>query len=144
MNITTLTGRAVKDWELKFTSNGIAVANCTMAVQRKFKNAQGSYDADFISLVAWKKTAELLVEYVKKGDQFGISGSIQTRNYENNEGKKVYITEINVNEFDFPNKHKGDSGFTPNKETQPTKEQMAQDDPFAGSSVVISDDDLPF
>ena len=140
MNITTLTGRAVKDWELKFTSNGIAVANCTMAVQRKFKNAQGSYDADFISLVAWKKTAELLVEYVKKGDQFGISGSIQTRNYENNEGKKVYITEINVNEFDFPNKPKESKG---NPASNPS---MSANDPFASdvSSIDISGDELPF
>ena len=141
MNITTLTGRAVKDWELKFTSNGIAVANCTIAVQRKFKNAQGSYDADFISLVAWKKTAELLVEYVKKGDQFGISGSIQTRNYENSEGKKVYITEINVNEFDFPNKPKGQVSSE-----QPTKNKTEPnfEDPFAGTRIEILDSDLPF
>jgi len=140
MNITTLTGRAIKDWELKFTSNGIAVANCTMAVQRKFKNALGSYDADFISLVAWKKTAELLVEYVKKGDQFGISGSIQTRNYENNEGKKVYITEINVNEFDFPNKPKE------SKEKPDSNLSMSANDPFAsnGKPIDISDDGLPF
>jgi len=140
MNITTLTGRAVKDWGLKFTSNGIAVANCTMAVQRKFKNAQGSYDADFINLVAWKKTAELLVEYVKKGDQFGISGSIQTRNYENGEGKKIYITEVNVNEFDFPNKPKE------SKENPASDPSISANDPFAsnGKPIDISDDCLPF
>lgn len=139
MNITTLTGRAVKDWELKYTPNGVAVASCTMAVQRKFKNAAGGYDADFISLVAWKKTAELLVEYVRKGDHFGISGSIQTRNYDNSEGKKVYITEINVNEFDFPQKAKGEA-----KQSQGFPNKSGNEDPFKDNGQEIDDSSLPF
>ena len=134
MNIVVLSGRASRDWELKFTPNGKAVASGSIAVQKDFKNQEGKYDADFINLVAWGKVAELLAEYVKKGDQYTVSGSIQTRNYENNEGKRVYVTEVNVNKFDFPVRAK--SGTTATNES----------DPFAnsGKQIQIGDEDLPF
>ena len=140
MNITTLTGRASKDIELRYTPNGKGIASGTIAVQRKFKNAQGAYETDFINFQAWGKTGELMADHIKKGDQFGISGSIQTRNYENSEGKKVYITEINVNEFDFPNKPKE------SKEKPASDPSMSANDPFArdGKPIDILDSNLPF
>lgn len=143
MNIVTLTGRAAKEIELKFTQNGKAVANGTIAVQRKFKNAEGKYDADFINFVAWGKGGELMAQYIKKGDKFGVSGQIQTRNFENSEGKKIYITEVNVQDFDFPDNSKG--GQAPKQETPP-KQETKQNDPFAsdGKPIDINDDDLPF
>jgi len=140
MNLVGLTGRAVKDWELRFTPNGKAVANGVIAVQRKFKNQEGKYDADFIDLVAWSKTGELLAQYVKKGDPYSVAGAIQTRTYENKEGKKVKVTEINVSEFDFPVRSKGSDG----QQTKPSEPNMQDKDPFAGSPIDISDDDLPF
>lgn len=82
MNIVALTGRAVRDIDLRYTSNGKGVANGTIAVQRRFKNAQGEYDSDFPDFVAWGKTGELMAEYIKKGDHFGLSGEIQTRTWE--------------------------------------------------------------
>jgi len=140
MNITTLIGRASKDINLRYTPNGKGVASGTIAVQRKFKNTQGAYETDFINFQAWGKTGELMADHIKKGDQFGISGSIQTRNYENSEGKKVYITEINVNEFDFPNKPKE------SKEKPTSNPSMSANDPFAsnGKPIDIPDSDLPF
>ena len=144
MNITTLTGRASKDIELRYTPNGKGIASGTIAVQRKFKNAQGAYETDFINFQAWGKTGELMADHIKKGDQFGISGSIQTRNYENSEGKKIYITEVNVNEFDFPNKPKVNFESSENTQAKPSDPNMQDKDPFVGGSIEILDSDLPF
>jgi single-strand DNA-binding protein len=140
MNLVTLTGRLTKDIELRYTSNGKAVASGTIAVQRKFKNAEGQYDADFINFVAWGKGGELLAQYVQKGDKFGISGQIQTRNYENNEGRRVFVTEVNVQDFDFPDKPKQSAPQQNNTQQKP------QDDPFADGSktIDIDTDELPF
>lgn len=138
MNNVTLTGRTTKDIELRYTQSGKAVASGTIAVQRKFKNANGEYEADFINFVAWGKTGELMAQYVGKGEHFGISGTLQTRSYDNNEGNKVFVVEVNVQEFDFPVKPKG----KPSKEAQ----FDTSDDPFAneGKPIDISDDELPF
>lgn len=100
INLCVLIGRTTKDIELRRTGSGTAVASFTLAVNRDFKTQDGQ-DADFINCVAWKKTAELLNQYVHKGDRIALSGSIRTRNYEDNHGKKVYVTEVLVNHVEF-------------------------------------------
>ena len=100
MNSVVLVGRTTKDIELRRTGSGTAVASFTLAVSRDFKTQDGQ-DADFINCVAWKKTAELLEQYIHKGDRIALNGSIRTRNYEDNHGKKVYITEVLVSHVEF-------------------------------------------
>lgn len=100
INMTILIGRLTKDVELKRTNNGKAVTNFTLAVNRQFKTDNGP-DADFIQCQAWNKTAEVLEKYTSKGSQIAVTGSIQTRNYDGNDGKKVYVTEVIVNNVQF-------------------------------------------
>lgn len=100
MNAVVLVGRTTKDIELRRTGSGTAVASFTLAVNRDFKT-QDEQDADFIQCVAWKKTAELLEQYVHKGDRIAVSGSIRTRNYTGNDGRKVYVTEVLANNVEF-------------------------------------------
>ena len=100
MNKAILVGRLARDPELKTTGSGTSVASFTLAVNRRFKNAEGGYDADFISCVAWRSNAENLVKYCEKGSMIGVVGSIQTRNYEK-DGNKVYITEVVADEVNF-------------------------------------------
>lgn len=100
MNTVQLIGRLTKDVELKFTTQaGKAVGSFTLAVNRNFKNAQGEYEADFIQCVVWDKKAENLANFTHKGSQIGVEGRIQTRNYENQQGQRVYVTEIVVGQF---------------------------------------------
>ena len=102
MNKVFLIGRLTKDPELKFTTgSGIAIANFTIAVDRAFKSADGTKEVDFISIVCWKKLAELVANNLGKGRLVAVSGSIQTRNFQGQDGKKVYITEVNADEVQF-------------------------------------------
>lgn len=94
INQVTLVGRLTKDPELRITPEGIAVTSVTLALNRQFRNQQGDYDADFVQCTIWKKTAENTVNYCRKGSLIGITGRIQTRNYENQEGRRIYITEV--------------------------------------------------
>nr|DAU32005.1 MAG TPA: Single strand binding protein [Caudoviricetes sp.] len=100
MNSCVLIGRTTRDIELRRTGNGTAVASFTLAVNRDFKTNDGQ-EADFIQCVAWKKTAELLEQYVHKGDRIALNGSIRTRNYEDSHGRTVYVTEVLVNYVEF-------------------------------------------
>lgn len=100
MNAVVLVGRTTKDIELRRTASGTAVASFTLAVNRDFKTQDGE-DADFIQCVAWKKTAELLEQYVHKGDRIALEGSIRTRNYTGNDGRKIYVTEVLANHVEF-------------------------------------------
>ena len=111
MNIVSLTGRMTKDVELRRTNSGKAVASFTLAVNKDFKNEQGNYDADFIDCVAFEQKAETISQYVHKGDKFGVVGQLATRSYETNEGKKVKVTEVKVEKFDF---------LESKKQTEPT------------------------
>lgn len=99
INNTTLVGRLTKSPELRYTGSGIAVLSFTLAVERNYTNAQGERATDFINCQAWRGTAEIISKFATKGSLVGITGSIQTRNYQNNEGKTVYITEVIVDEF---------------------------------------------
>lgn len=140
MNSTQLVGRLTKDIDLKFTESGTAVGNFTLAVNRIFKNEQGEREADFINCVIWRKAAENLAQFTQKGSQIGIDGRIQTRNYENNQGQRVYVTEVVVNNFHLlESKPKGD-----NQQGSQGFEQPNQMFKNTGQKVDIHSDDLPF
>lgn len=94
MNRVVLVGRLTKDVDLRYTAGGTAVASFTIAINRPFTNADGSKETDFINCIAWRKLAENTANFTKKGSQVAIDGMIQTRNYENSEGKRVYVTEV--------------------------------------------------
>lgn len=94
INHVTLVGRLTRDPELKYLSDGSPVANITLAVSRNFRNAAGEIDTDFVNCTIWRKTAENTANYCRKGSIIGVTGRIQTRNYESTEGKRVYITEV--------------------------------------------------
>lgn len=108
MNKVVLIGRITKDIEVKNTSSGMAVAAFSLAVNRDYKNAEGKYDADFINCVAFKQNAETISKYVHKGDKFCVIGKISTRNYDDSNGKKVYVTEVIVDGFEFLEPKKND------------------------------------
>jgi single-strand DNA-binding protein len=94
INKVILVGRLVKNPELKYLEDGKAVTSITLAVDRNFKNQQGDYDTDFLNCTLWQKNAENTANYCQKGSVIGVTGRIQTRSYENQEGSKVYVTEV--------------------------------------------------
>ena len=99
INNVVLVGRLTKAVELRYTGNGVAYANFTVAVDRTFKSENGEREADFINCVMWRKAAENFANFTRKGSLVGIEGRIQTRNYENQQGQKVYITEVLAENF---------------------------------------------
>ena len=101
MNKVELVGRLTKDPEIKLTTNQTQYCNFTVAVDRKFKDANGERQADFIICVAWKERAVFIQKYFHKGNRIGICGSIQTRTFEDQSGKKVFVTEVLVDEVEF-------------------------------------------
>ncbi|RSK29178.1 single-stranded DNA-binding protein [Bacillus sp. HMF5848] len=94
LNRVVLVGRLTKDPELRYTPSGVAVATFTLAVNRAFTNQQGEREADFINCVVWRKPAENVANFLKKGSLAGVDGRIQTRNYDNQNGQRVYVTEV--------------------------------------------------
>ena len=101
MNLVVLIGRMTKDVELRRTNSGKAVASFTLAVNKDFRNDEGGYDADFIDCVAFEQKAETISKYVHKGDRFAVGGQLATRSYETKEGRKVKVTEVKVEKFEF-------------------------------------------
>ncbi len=101
MNKVILMGRLTKDVEMRQTPNGVSLARFSIAVTRRFKNSNGEYDADFINCVAWRQTGEFIARYFQKGSMIAIVGSIQTRSWDGNDGKKQYATEVIVDEAYF-------------------------------------------
>ena len=150
MNKVVLIGRLSKEPELRYTSNNTPVCQINVAISRPV--AQGHEpETDFINVTVWNKQAENLVKYVKKGNQIAIEGRIQTRSYDNEEGKKVYVTEVLANHIEFigNNSNKTNDNQTQDNKTSYTAEEidnMPTDDPFSsfGQKVEISDSDLPF
>lgn len=132
MNNVVLVGRLTKDVELRYTSNNTAVGNFTLAVNRYFKNTDGEYEADFINCVVFGKSAEILSEYTQKGDLLGVNGRIQTRNYEDEKGKKHYITEVVVERPTFISSKKKDNLQDLHTTTK------------SNANVEITPEDLPF
>ena len=101
MNKVELIGRLTKEPEIKLTQNQTQYCQFTLAVDRRFKDANGQRTADFINCVAWKQTAVFIQKYFSKGNRIGVVGSIQTRNYDDKNGQKVYVTEVIVDEAEF-------------------------------------------
>lgn len=155
MNNANLVGRLTRPVDLRYTQSGIAYGSFTLAVTRKYKNKDGEREADFINCVIWKKGAELLANYTQKGSFIGVSGPIQTRSYDNQQGQRVYVTEVLVENFDFLESRKNDAdGFSNagNINTQNFNKNQnlggnfANNDPFTanGDTYDVQDDDLPF
>lgn len=162
INNVVLVGRLTRDPELKFTSNGQAVATFNLAVNRNFTNQSGEREADFVNCVIWRKPAETLANYAKKGTLIGVVGRIQTRNYENQQGQKVYVTEVVCDNFQLlesrnANEQRQNTENFNNQNQQSSQAQQStmpgfgnfgnqtNTDPFGQSSQIdISDDDLPF
>ena len=111
MNKVVLMGRLTKDTEMRATQSGTGVCSFSLAVNRRFKQ-EGQPDADFINVTAWAKTAEFVSKYFTKGQQVGVIGRIQTRNYDDKDGKKVYVTEVVAEEVYFADSKKEQSNVT--------------------------------
>lgn len=154
MNNVVLTGRITRDLELKYTQSGTPVLNFSIACERPFKNAQGEREADFINIVAWRKTAENIALYFKKGEGIGIVGRIQTRNYENSQGERVYVTEVVADSFDFQIQNKDSYGNQGQQQSNYQGQQKRNNQGFNPNnnpfesvteySNDITDSDLPF
>lgn len=150
INNVVLVGRLTKDPDLRYTGNGTPVASFTLAVNRDFKNAAGEQEADFINCVIWRKSAETLANTVRKGQQIGVVGRVQTRSYENQQGQKVFVTEVNAERFNYlekreTNQNSGQQQNAGNQNFNNQHNDFDRDkDPFSGSTIDISDDDLPF
>lgn len=147
LNSVSLTGRLTKELDLRYTSAGTAVASGTLAVDRRFKNQQGEKETDFINIVIWKQAAENLANFTRKGSLVGIEGRIQTRNYENQQGQRVYVTEIVVENFTLL-ESRSVTEERPRETNRPdaNQTQTQSNDPFmsSGKSIDITDEDLPF
>ncbi|MFQ7233245.1 MAG: single-stranded DNA-binding protein [Enterococcus hulanensis] len=156
INNVVLVGRLTKDPDLRYTANGTGVATFTLAVNRNFTNQDGNREADFINCVIWRKSAESLANYARKGKLLGITGRIQTRSYENQQGQRVYVTEVVAENFQLlesrstsdqrqNNNVGGNLSGNHSQTSQNNVPNFNRDaDPFSGSSINIGDDDLPF
>ena len=120
INRVILIGRTTKELELKTTSNNLSVVTFTLAVPRAFKNSGGERESDFVQCVVWRKQAESMYKYVRKGNMRGVDGRIQTRTYDDSNGKRVYITEVVCDSIQFLETNKQDS--------QPTNNTQDKDD----------------
>lgn len=128
MNKILLTGRLTANPELRYTANNTAVTSFTLAVDRNFKNESGNKETDFINVVAWNKKAELIHQYVQKGDLIGVIGRLQVRTYQNERGENRRATEVVLEEIVFlRNKPKEDKAV-PN--TQDTVESASSNKPY--------------
>lgn len=160
LNRVILIGRLTRDPELRYTPAGVAVTQFTLAVDRPFSNNQGEREADFIPVVVWRQLAETCANYLRKGRLAAVEGRIQVRNYDNNEGKRVYVTEViadNVRFLERPSRD-GDEGMREPQQGGGGSQGGGRSgaggggrnngnfDPFFddGKPVDISDDDLPF
>ncbi|EAA0187934.1 single-stranded DNA-binding protein [Listeria monocytogenes] len=159
MNRVVLVGRLTKDPDLRYTPAGAAVATFTLAVNRPFKNTQGEQEADFINCVVWRKPAENVANFLKKGSMAGVDGRVQTRNYEDKDGKRVFVTEVVAETVQFlepknnntggstSNNYQGEVNYSNNNQTSSYRADTSKkSDSFAdeGKAIDINEDDLPF
>jgi len=128
INNVVLVGRLTRDAELRYTPQNQAVATFNLAVNRNFKNQSGEREADFINVVIWRQQAENLANWTKKGSLIGITGRIQTRSYENQQGQRVYVTEVVADSFQILEK----------------RDNSANHSSMDSQMLPFSDDDLPF
>ena len=129
INRAVLTGRLTRDPELRYTTSGTAVVSFTLAVDRQFRNQNGDRDADFVNCVIWRKSAENFSNFTHKGSLVGVEGRIQTRTYENQQGNRVYVTEVVVDNFALLEPRQN-GGMNQGGQQQPFNNGSNQ--PFAG------------
>ncbi|MBZ1504030.1 single-stranded DNA-binding protein [Latilactobacillus curvatus] len=145
INRVILIGRLTKDPELKYTSSGAAVGSFNLAVNRQFTNANGDREADFINCVIWRKSAENFANFTHKGSLVGIDGRLQTGNYENQQGQRVYVTEVVVDNFSLLEKRASDNSNANQTQSGSNKTNKPADSVANnGQAIDIADDDLPF
>lgn len=171
INRIVLVGRLTKDPELRYTPSGVPMTRFTLAVNRTFTDQQGNREADFIGCIAWRKQAENLANFMKKGNMIGIEGRLQTGSYEGQDGKRVYTTDVIADSVQFlesrassgqggqstppnqpPQQQQGQSYQNPPRSQgeyqSPPQQQYTRldEDPFANSKgpIEVSEDDLPF
>lgn len=137
INRVILVGRLTKDPEYRQTPSGVSVATFTLAVNRSFTNSQGEREADFINVVVFRKQAENVSKYLSKGSLAGVDGRIQSRNYENKEGRRVFVTEVVADSVQFLEPKN-------NNQSQQQGQAPANNNPFSNNNADIDTDDLPF
>lgn len=143
MNKAILVGNLTRDPEQRTTSSGIVVTSFTVAVRRRYKDADGNYQADFINCVAWRSTAEFVAKYFTKGSRIGVVGTIQTRTYNDQNGNKRYVTEVVADEVEFA------GSKTQNQDMQkPTEQESRTADELFAEDLAdfqpLDDVELPF
>lgn len=149
MNKVVLIGRLTRDPELRYTQSNIPAASFTLAVNRNFQNQNGEREADFINIVMWRKQAETAKKYLAKGSLIAVEGRIQTRNYDGQDGKKVYVTEVVADNFEFleskAQRASMNSDIQYNVPT-PAPTTSVSDEPYIdfGDTIELSDDDIAF
>ncbi len=143
MNKAIIVGNLTRDPEKRTTPQGTSVTTFTVAAQRRFKNQSGGYDADFISCVAWRGTADFVAQYFSKGSRIGVVGTIQTRSYDDKNGNKRYVTEVVVDEVEFAGGKKSDA-----TDTQASSPVNQEDKDLFGDELdafaPVDDPNLPF
>jgi single-strand DNA-binding protein len=148
INSVCLVGRLTRDPELKYTGNNIAVASFSLAVNRNFKDANGEREADFINCVIWRQQAENLANWAKKGALIGITGRIQTRSYENQQGQRVYVTEVVAENFQMLESRAAREGGNANggysQQPQQQTPNFGRSNPMQVNPMDIQESDLPF
>lgn len=149
INSVCLVGRLTRDPELKYTGNNVAVATFSLAVNRNFKDANGERETGFINCVIWRQQAENLANWAKKGALIGITGRIQTRSYENQQGQRVYVTEVVAENFQMLESRAAREGGSANggynQPQQAPSNSRGGGAPFGNSTPMdIQDSDLPF
>ena len=145
INSVVLVGRLTKDPDLKYTQSGVAVCRFTLAVNRPFTNQQGQREADFVNCTTWRKQAENVANFLRKGSQAGVVGRIQTSNFEGKDGNRVFMTEVVADNVQFLEpKNRSENNEQSNNEPPPVNHN--NDDPFNTGSgpIEVKDDDLPF
>lgn len=149
LNTIVLVGRLTADPEIRYTASGIAQCKFSLAVERNFKNAAGEKETDFINVVAWRKLAEIIGQYVNKGNMFGVRGSLQVRKYQDKDGNNRTAHEVVVEDFQFLEPKRDGSGPSgsrpPQRGPQPPASGPAYDSlPPEPPPDNLMDDDLPF
>ena len=141
INRATLVGRLTKDPEYRVTPSGVAVATFTLAINRTFTNANGEREADFINCVVFRKQAENVNKFLFKGSLAGVDGRLQSRSYENQEGRRVFVTEVVADNVHFLEPKNSKSGQSSKGNDQPVGNNPFQN---TNGPIDIGDEDLPF
>ncbi|MCT0953867.1 single-stranded DNA-binding protein [Weissella cibaria] len=164
INRVVLVGRLTKDVELRYTTSGVAVGTFSLAVNRQFTNSNGDRETDFINAVIWRKSAENFANFTSKGSLVAVEGRLQTRNYENQQGQRVYVTEVIVDNFSLlesraeseqrrnqnnNNQSQDDFNSAPAQQNnfnaqQPQQGGFTPNQMYGNDATSFNEDDLPF